>query len=301
MLFRSVFFVPGDSEKKIAKSHSIDADLPVFDLEDSVLPKHRQIARQRVAAVLRETLGSGRPRAVRINAMDTDDARKDLEAVIAAGPDVILLPKIRSVADVDRLASKLDSLESAAGIDVGQTKILAVATETPQIMFALGGLQDAGERLIALTWGAEDLSAALGASSNKDEDGNWTFTYQMARSQCLIAARAAGLQPIDTLYSDFRDETGLRASCLESRRDGFSGKLAIHPAQVDVINESFAPSNSEVEFARQVIATFAAHPDDGVVQLDGKMLDIPHLKQAQAVLEQHEYFATQASRRKAPV
>ena len=295
MFFRSVFFVPGDSEKKIAKSHSIAADLPVFDLEDSVLPKHRASARDRVAGVLRETRGQGGARAVRINALDTDDAAKDVAAVVKAQPDVIMLPKIRSVDDVNQLAGHLEELEAAADIEVGRTKILAVGTETPQIMFALGGLQGASERLVALTWGAEDLSTALGASSNKDEQGNWTFTYQLARSQCLIAARAAGLQPIDTLHANFRDEAGLQASCLEARRDGFTGKIAIHPAQVAVINESFAPSDGEVDFARRVIATFEASPDEGTVQLDGKMLDIPHLKQAQAVLRQHEYFSERAT------
>lgn len=291
MFFRSVFFVPGDSERKIAKSHSIDADLPVFDLEDSVLPKRRAFARESVAAVLHETAARGGARAVRINALDTDDAAKDLAAVVSARPDVIMLPKIRSVRDVNQLDEHLGRLESAEGIEVGSTKILAVATETPEIMFSLGGLQQASGRLLALTWGAEDLSTALGATSNKDDRGNWTFPYQMARSQCLFAARAAGLQPIDTLHGNFRDPGGLKASCQEARRDGFTGKLAIHPDQVPVINESFAPSSAEVDFAQRVIATFESSPDEGAVQLDGRMLDIPHLKQAKALLRQHEYFS----------
>lgn len=291
MYFRSVFFVPGDSDKKIAKSHTIAADLPVFDLEDSVLPKHKAAARDRVAGVLRDTEGEGGVRAVRINALDTEDADRDLSAVVGARPDLIMLPKIRSVKDVDQLAAQLDGLEEAAGIEVGQIKILAVGTETPEIMFALGGLQDADDRLVALTWGAEDLSTALGASRNRNDQGEWTFTFQLARSQCLIAARAAGLQPIDTLHADFRDESGLRESCMQGRRDGFTGKIAIHPAQVPVINECFAPSTEEVDFAERVIATFAANPDVGTVQLDGKMLDIPHLKQAQAVIRQHEYYS----------
>ena len=288
LLLRSVLFVPGDSEKKIAKSLGIAADLPVFDLEDSVMPERRAAARRLVADALVET--RGRQRAVRINALDTPDALDDLAAIVAAAPDLVMLPKIESVADVNALAGHLDALERKHDLEPGRIKIIAVGTETPRALFTLDGLQEANDRLVALTWGAEDLSTALGAMTNKDESGNWTFPYQLARGQCLLAARAAGLAPIDTLHADFRDAEGLRVSCLEGRRDGFTGKLAIHPAQVDVINECFSPNAEEVEFARKVVATFDANPDKGVVQIDGKMFDIPHLKRAQDVLAQHALF-----------
>ncbi|NIB38868.1 CoA ester lyase [Pseudomaricurvus alkylphenolicus] len=289
--FRSVFFVPGDSDKKLAKARQIPADVMIYDLEDSVLPDRRPLARELVTAELTATRGEARVRAVRINALDTTelstgDALQDLAAVVRAAPDLIMLPKVRSVNDIVRLSTYLDVLEVREDLAAGNIKILAVVTETPQIMFAHGGLQQAGERLVAMTWGAEDLSTALGASTNKGTDGNWGFTYQMARSQCLMAAKACGVQAIDTLYADFRSEAGLVEACTEARRDGFTGKIAIHPNQVEAINTAFTPSAEEVEFAQQVVATFEANPGAGVVQLDGKMLDIPHLKQAHQVLQQ---------------
>lgn len=289
--FRSVFFVPGDSEKKLAKSRGIAADAMVYDLEDSVLPERRALARTMVVDVLTQTQGVEYIRVVRINALDTEDALKDLAAVIAAAPDVIMLPKVRSVADINILGHYLDALESREGLNLGSIKILAVVTETPEIMFAHGGLMAANQRLIAMTWGAEDLSTALGASTNKGADGEWSFTYQMARSQCLMIAKACGVQAVDTLYADFRNDEGLHQACARARQDGFTGKIAIHPDQVDEINVAFTPSAEEVAFAKQVIATFDANPGAGAVQLDGKMLDIPHLKQAQQVLAQAVQFA----------
>jgi len=222
---------------------------------------------------------------VRINPATEKESRADLESVMAGRPDGIVQPKTRGPDDVIGLAAQLDSLEAEFGIEPGATRILPVATETPQSMFTLGQFSHCGPRLAALTWGAEDLSAAIGAMSNKDSNGNWTFPFQVARAFCLFAASAAGVAAIDTLYADFRDTTGLRETCDLARRDGFSGKLAIHPAQVDVINEAFTPSAAEIAHARRIVAAFAAQPDAGTLALDGRMLDVPHLAQARKILK----------------
>jgi citrate lyase subunit beta/citryl-CoA lyase len=208
----------------------------------------------------------------------------DLEHVMPGRPDGIVQPKTTSADDVISLGRRLDRLESELGLEPGSTRILPVATETPQAMFTLGGYTDCDERLAALTWGAEDLSAALGAISNKDSQGRWTYPYQVARAFCLFGASAAGVLAIDTLHADFRDMEGLKLSCAEARRDGFSGKLAIHPTQVDIINQAFTPSEAEINHARRVVEAFASNPDAGALSLDGKMLDLPHLKQARKLL-----------------
>jgi citrate lyase subunit beta/citryl-CoA lyase len=198
-----------------------------------------------------------------------------------------MLPKAQGPADIERLSFYLDALEAQAGLTLGSTRVLPVATETAAAPFNLGAYGAARlPRLAGLTWGSEDLSTALGASTNRDVSGEWAFTYRMVRSLTLMGARAAGVQPIDTLYSDFRDEQGLRAASQASRAEGFTGRLAIHPAQVQAINESYLPSAAEIEHARRVIAAFEASPGAGAVGLDGKMVDIPHLKQAQALIEQ---------------
>lgn len=228
---------------------------------------------------------------VRVNPFDTGMTLGDLAAVVAAAPDGIMQPKTDTPEDVRRLSYYLDAFEAAYGIEAGSIKIIAVATETAVAPFHLGDFASAGlERLTGITWGAEDLSAAIGASTNLDASGEWAFTYKMVRSLCLLAAHASGVQAIDTLYADFRDDDGLRKSCRGSRAEGFTGRLAIHPAQVAGINESFIPSGQEVAHAQRVLDAFAANPGAGTVGLDGKMIDIPHQKQAQRLLAQAKAF-----------
>ena len=284
MKLRSLLFVPGDSEAKIAKSAGVAADVLIFDLEDSVAAARRPDARKMVLEHL-EANPSARASQlyVRINPLDTVDALLDLEAIMPGMPDGIVLPKPRGVEDVLALAATLDQLEAALGLTPDSTKIIPVATETPAAIFTLGSYVLAGPRLAGLTWGAEDLSAAVGAIGY-NEEGQWTPPYQLARSLCLFAASAAEVAPIDTLHADFRDEAGLSQAAQRARRDGFQGMLAIHPAQVPIINAAFTPSADEIAHAEAVIAVFAANPDAGVASLDGKMLDRPHLVQAQKIL-----------------
>jgi len=291
---RSFLFIPGDSEKKLGKADGAGADALILDLEDAVSPANKPLARELVPAFLRDRPRPGRTSEiwVRINPLDTDFALLDLSAVVAAAPDGLMLPKANGPEDVLRLSHYLDALESHAGIDLESIKILPVATETAISPFRLGDYARADlRRMLGLTWGAEDLSAAIGASTNLDASGQWAFTYRMVRSLTLLAAHAAGVQAVDTLYVDFRDEEGLRASSRASRAEGFTGRIAIHPAQVAAINESYMPSKDEIEHARRVIAAFAAAPGAGTVGLDGKMIDIPHLKQAQHVLGQSAAYA----------
>ncbi|MFM2409613.1 MAG: hypothetical protein RL481_441 [Pseudomonadota bacterium] len=288
---RSWLFIPGDSEKKLAKGDLAGADALILDLEDAVAPDAKQIAREKVAAYLR-----ARPRGerstqlwVRINPLSTGMALDDLVAIVAGAPDGVMIPKPDGPDDVRTVSLYLDALEVQHGIELGATRILPVATETARAPFQLGDYAAARlTRLAGLTWGAEDLSTALTASTNVDASGSWAFTYQMVRSLTLMAAHAAGVPAIETLYVDFRDEEGLFASCRAARAEGFAGRIAIHPAQVDAINRGFAPSAEEIAFARRVVEAFATNPDTGTIGIDGKMLDIPHLKQAQHILSQVE-------------
>lgn len=288
-MLRSLLFVPGDSEKKLDRACTSGADALILDLEDAVAPPNKAQARALIGDFLRQ-----RPRAarssqlwVRINPLNTGLALGDLAAIMAGAPDGIMLPKADSPADVLRLSHCLDALEAREGIELGTTRILPVATETAIAPFRLGDYAGAGlTRLAGLTWGAEDLSATIGASTNLDVGGGWALTYRMVRSLTLLAAHACGVQAIDTLYVDYRDDAGLRESCRAARAEGFSGRIAIHPAQVAGINESFTPSSAEIEHARRVIGAFEAASGTGTVGLDGKMLDIPHLKQARNVLAQ---------------
>lgn len=284
---RSFLFVPGDSEKKLGKGAQSGADALILDLEDSVAPAAKMLARDQVRAYLAARPREGRtPQLwVRINPLDTDMALGDLVAIMPAAPDGIMLPKANGPADVRQLSHYLDALESANGVAPGSTLILPVATETPIAPFRLQDYAGAGlSRLWGLTWGAEDLSTALGASTNLAPSGGWALTYQLVRSLTLMAAHAAGVRAIDTLYVDFKDPEGLFAACQAARAEGFAGRIAIHPAQVEGINAGFSPSPSEIEHARRVIAAFDAAPGSGTVALDGKMIDIPHLKQARQVL-----------------
>jgi citrate lyase subunit beta/citryl-CoA lyase len=286
-----MLFVPGDSERKIEKALPLGADALIFDLEDAVMPEKRGEARALVLATLKRTKGKGGShRWVRVNPLDSEHCLQDLAAVIPGAPDGILLPKIRNVDCVNRLGHYLDALEAREGLTPGSTAIMAVATEVPEVMFALDSLRQATKRLIGINWGGEDLSAAIGASTNKTKDGDWRDIYKLARTLCLLAARGAGIQPLDTVHTDFRDDDGLREACIEARQDGFTGKIAIHPNQVAVINASFAPSEEEVAHARRVIEAFEAAGGAGAVQLDGQMLDMPHIKQANTVLAQWQRF-----------
>ncbi|RDV06551.1 CoA ester lyase [Sphingorhabdus pulchriflava] len=290
---RSMLFIPGDSEKKIAKVADCGADAVIFDLEDSVAIENKALARELIAAYLKQTPRGARPLQywVRVNPFDTGLTLDDLAAITGGAPDGIVQPKTNDPEDVRQLSHYLDAFEVAHGIEPGSIKILPVATETAAAPFSLGEFAYAGlERLVGLTWGAEDLAAAVGASTNKDANGEWTFTYKMARSLCLLAAHAAGVEAIDTLYVDFRDDDGLRASSREARAEGFTGRLCIHPAQVAGVNESFMPSADEIGHAQRVIDAFAANPGAGTVGLDGKMVDIPHKKQAERILAQATAF-----------
>jgi len=283
---RSLLFVPGDSDRKLARGAESGADLVILDLEDAVAPEHKAAARERVAAWLAARPAGDRAQCwVRINPLDSVESGRDLAAIAAARPDGIVQPKVGSADDVIGLGRLLEELESRHGIAAGAIRILPIATETPSAVFGLGSYARCGARLYGLTWGAEDLSAAVGASANRDAHGNWTAPYQLARSLCLFGAKAAGVAAIDTLHADFRDQPGLRASCAEARRDGFTGKLAIHPDQVAHINAAFTPSADEVRHAEEIVAAFEAHPNAGVLSVGGKMVDRPHLVQARRVLE----------------
>lgn len=283
MRLRSLLFVPGDSEKKFLRAAQSGADALILDLEDAVVPVRKAEARSLVARLLADAGDRTWRFFVRVNALDTGLTLGDLAAVVQPGLDGILVPKADSAADLVRIGYYLDALEEKAGMAPGTVRIAVVATETPAAMFALGSYVPAHPRLVAMTWGAEDLGAAIGSTANKDASG-WTLPYQVVRAQCLFAAAAAAVLPIDTLYSDFRNTDGLAEDCRIARRDGFVGRIAIHPDQVATINACFSPSEDDLAHARRVIAAFAAAPDAGTIGIDGRMYDIPHLKSAQRTL-----------------
>jgi citrate lyase subunit beta/citryl-CoA lyase len=291
---RSFLFIPADSEKKLARAADCGADAVILDLEDSVALEAKAAARMRIADFLTTAdRGAGRPQYwVRINPLGSGLALADLAGVVAAAPAGIIQPKVNGPEDVGQLSHYLDALEAAHGLAAGSVRIIPIATETAAAPFHLGGFASAGlSRLAGLTWGAEDLATAIGATGNRDAQGEWAFTFRMARSLCLLAAHAAGVQAIETLHADFRDEEGLEASSRAARAEGFGGRLAIHPAQVPLINRAFEPSPDEIEQARRIVAAFAAHPGAGTVGLDGKMVDIPHLKQSERILAQAKAFS----------
>ncbi|NWG92528.1 MAG: CoA ester lyase [Parvularculaceae bacterium] len=284
-MYRSLLFVPADSEKKIAKAETVDADLVILDLEDSVAAPARPAARRLALDALSKSRGRRRAALyVRINPLATPDAPLDLAAVVPGAPDGIMLPKAASPADIARLARELAALESTNGIANGAVKIIPVATEVPQALFAIGGYAGVTERLAGLTWGAEDLSAAIGATATREATGEWTDPYRLARALCLFAAAAAGVPAYDTVYTDFKDEKGLAAYARRARRDGFSGMMAIHPAQVAAINAAFAPDASEISEAQAIVDLFAANPGAGTLSHDGRMVDMPHLIKARKTL-----------------
>ncbi|MEU5880604.1 CoA ester lyase [Spirillospora sp. NPDC047279] len=281
---RSWLFAPGDAERKMEKAAAGPADVVVLDLEDAVAEAGKPGARAAVAAFLDGRPARDRHRLwVRVNPLDGPHALADLAAVVPARPGGIMLPKARGRADVEVLDHYLSALEVAAGSERGATRVIALVTETAEAMFTTGGYRGA-PRLAAMTWGAEDLADAVGASDNRSPGGGYGFTYELARSLCLLGAAAAGVTPVETIHGDYRDLEGLRARAEGVRRDGYRGMLAIHPAQVDVINEAFTPSAEELAAAQEIVDLFAAHPGAGTVGHNGAMLDRPHLARARALL-----------------
>ena len=269
---RSWLFVPADSEKKIAKAVDSEADALIFDLEDSVAPAQKKAAREILKDLPKR---SGGPQWwVRVNPIGSEFHKDDLLLFRKSDLHGIVLPKAESGDDVTQLAHR-----------TGNIPIHAIVTETAASLFGLLSYRDPNSPLAAMSWGAEDLSAALGATSKYDADGSLSFTYRLARSLCLAGAVAAGVQPVDGVFADFKDEKGLRAEAEAARREGFTGKLAIHPAQVPVINAAFTPSKDELKHAAEIVAAFEAQPGAGVLSVGGRMVDRPHLIQARKVIE----------------
>ena len=287
---RSWLFAPGDSERKMTKAASGLADIVLIDLEDSVVPQAKAAAREAAAEFIASR--DDRHRLwVRVNPLDGEWTAPDLDAIMPARPGGILLPKAEGRADLDTLDTMLGEREADAGIAVGTTPVAALVTETPAAMFTTGSYAGA-PRLTAMTWGAEDLSSALGASEMFGADGEYLPTYELARSLCLLGAKAAGVTPLETIMSDFRDLDGLQKRARKCWRAGFRGMLAIHPAQVPVINEAFSPSAQEVRHAHAVVQAFEDSPGAGTVGVDGKMLDRPHLAQARDMIALAETHGT---------
>jgi citrate lyase subunit beta / citryl-CoA lyase len=283
---RSLLFVPADSAKKLDRAMTSGADALIVDLEDSIALDGKARARQSAAAFLKEAVASAnRPfLLVRVNGLATGLTDADLDAVAPAKPNAIMLPKAEGGASVMHADAKLAVREARSGLPDGQIKILPIATETAAALFVAGTFAGASARLIGLTWGAEDLSADLGAQANRDAQGRWLDPYRLARVLCLAGAAAAAVPAIDTVYVDFRDGDGFRRECEEACRDGFVGKMAIHPAQVPIINEVFTPSADALARARAIIDAFAANPGAGVVGIGGVMYDRPHLTRAEQLL-----------------
>jgi len=285
---RSLLFVPADSDKKLAKAGGLGADALILDLEDAVLSERKDIGRTMCVNFLKNTLKNTKTASqiwVRINPLDSEYAMGDLNAIIPFAPAGIMLPKPDGPVDIETLSKHIDRLEQKHGLPEGEIKILPVATETARAVMSLSLYPRTHlPRLLGLTWGAEDLATDIGALRNKNSRGVFDFTYQMVRSQTLLAAKAADVQAIDTLYANFRDKEGLRKYAKTAFAEGFTGMLAIHPAQVEIINQSFTPTQAQVRHAKAVIKAFADSPGAGAVSVGGKMADIPHLKQAQNVL-----------------
>ncbi len=284
---RSLLFIPADDEKKLGKGLATGADTLILDLEDAVSAPRKAAARPIAAHYIKETRGKpGSPLIyVRINALDTNLWEDDVAGIAGALPDGILLPKARSGADVHTLSIALDHAEEKAGAKVGSTRIIALVTETPISLLRLHTYVGSSTRLDGVTWGAEDLSAVLGARTNREDDGRaWTSPYMLARNLCLFTAAAVEAQPIDTVFVNFRDPEGLRQECLTAMRDGFTGKMAIHPNQVAVMNEVFTPSAEEIAMSQELIQLFADNPDAGALTHRGQMVDKAHVARAERIL-----------------
>jgi citrate lyase subunit beta/citryl-CoA lyase len=283
---RSLLFVPADAGGKLDKAMASGADAVIIDLEDSISPERKPAAREAARDYLTAHTGKAeRPRLfVRINGLDTGMTDADLGAIVPGKPDAVLFPKAEGGASVVHLDAKLTAQEAIAGVTEGSIKVLAQNVESAAGLFLAGTFKDVSPRLIGMTWGPEDLSAELGAEANRDDQGFLTEPYRFARSVCLFGAAAAKLPAIETVYVDFRNSEGLRQDTIEARRDGFTGRLAIHPAQVPVINEVFTPTAEQIEKAKAIVAAFAANPGAGAIGIDGKMFDRPHLVRAQRLL-----------------
>jgi citrate lyase subunit beta/citryl-CoA lyase len=283
---RSLLFVPADGGAKLDKAMASGADAVILDLEDSIAPERKNIARQAALNFLKSAQDrKDRPRLlVRINGLDTGMTDADLEAVVPGKPDAVMFPKAEGGATVTHLDAKLTAREALAGIPEGAIKILAQTVETALGFFTAGSYRDSSARLIGMTWGPEDLSSEIGAMSNRDAHGILTEPYRIARAVCVLGAAAARVPAYETIHVDFRNLDALRRDTEEARRDGFAGRLAIHPAQVGVINAVFSPGTAEIEKAKAIVAAFAAKPGAGTVGIDGKMYDRPHLKRAQELL-----------------
>ncbi len=285
MKMRSWLFTPGDSEKKMTKAIEGTADIALLDLEDAVATENKPLARKMVHDTLKAHASQRARIWVRINPFDGPYTLADLAAIMPAHPGGIMLPKVYGRADVERLNHCLSTLEVANGIEEGSTPVIVLITETAEAMFHTGDYKGA-PRVVALTWGAEDLADSIGASSNKNADGSYGFTYELARSLTVLGAATAGVTAIETISADFRDLEALRARAEKVRRDGFRGMLAIHPAQVDVINEAFTPTEEEIAEAQEIVAIFAANPGVGAIGYKGGMLDRPYLSRAENLLRQ---------------
>jgi len=281
---RSLLFVPADSERKLARAPQSGADGLILDLEDSVVPANRPLARRQTRDFLSATGSIEFRRYVRINPLSSGVALDDLDlaAVVPGKPDGVLLPKCVPE-DLRTVDHYLSALEAASALPPGSIRVIAIATETPAAMFTLGGYGGVSSRLEAITWGAEDLAACIGGN-NRRVDGVYDNVYRLARSLCLLGAAAAGVIPIDTIYTDFKDEVGLAAECAAARRSGFDAKMAIHPAQIPVINQAFAVNKEELAWARTIVEAFAANPEAGTIAVNGKMVDKPHLTLARRLL-----------------
>jgi citrate lyase subunit beta / citryl-CoA lyase len=283
---RSLLFVPADGGSKLDKAMASGADAVIIDIEDSIIPERKAYARETAFSFLTYALTQTvRPRILaRINGFDTGMTDADLDAIVPGKPDAIVLPKAEGGTSVIHLDAKLTAREAIAGLPEGSIKILAQAVESAAGLFLAGTFRDVSRRLIGMTWGPEDLSAELGSQTNRGANGELTEPYRLARNMCLYGAAAAKVLAIETVYVDFRNTEGLRCDTEAARRDGFSGRLAIHPAQVPIINAAFTPTADEIEKAKTIVAAFAAQPDAGAVGIDGKMYDRPHLARARALL-----------------
>lgn len=282
---RSWLFAPGDSEKKMTKAMEGNADIVLIDLEDAVAPENKELARGMVHDFIKANPQQRERLWVRINPFDGPYTLGDLAAIMPAHPGGIMLPKVYGRADVEKLDHCLSALEVANGIEEGSTRVIVLITETAEAMFHTGDYKDA-PRVVALTWGAEDLADSIGASSNKNPDGSYSFTYELARSLTVLGAATAGVTAIETISADFKDLEALRLRAERVRRDGYRGMLAIHPAQIDVINAAFTPTEEEIAEAQEIVDIFAANPGVGAIGYKGGMLDRPYLSRAQQLLKQ---------------
>ena len=283
---RSLLFVPGDSTRKLEKGLGSEADALIIDLEDAVDHANKQQARATTSGFLREARqgGTTKPLFVRVNGLSSGLTDPDLAAIVGSRPNGVVLPKTVGGADVKVLAERLGHWEAQLGVPAGETKIIAIATENARGLFAIGTLAEGGRRLIAATWGGEDLSADIGAQTNRGDDGLYTDPYRLARSFTLLGAAAAGVDALDAVFTNYRDLAGLEQESRLAKRDGFVGKMAIHPAQVPIINAAFTPTVEAITYAQAVIDAFAAEPGMGVVGLEGEMLDFAHLRRAHRTL-----------------